>query len=137
MNPQQTQSYDIPLHDIKPIVDVEEYSLYYLLGVSIFATALVLGLAYLIYVWFKRRNAYNKRKEHYRLLRELDLSDTKHSAYAVTLFGATFSHDSARHEEMYGNLVARLEEYKYKKDVHEFDGEVIGYIKLYEEMIDV
>ena len=137
MKATQTQSYDIPLHDIKPIVEVQEYSLYYFLGLSLLAVLLISGIAYLIYLWFKRRNTFNIRKEHLRLLNSLDLSDTKRSAYAITTFGATFKDDSPRHQEMYSNLVSRLEVYKYKKDVDEFDSEVIGYIRLYEGMIDV
>ncbi|MCK4974948.1 MAG: hypothetical protein KAR81_06815 [Sulfurimonas sp.] len=137
MKAQQTQSYDIPLHDIKPIVDVQEYSLYYFLGISFLGVILFLGIAYLIYMWFKRRNAFNIRKEHLKLLNSLDLSDTKQSAYAITMFGATFKDDSPRHQEMYENITNRLELYKYKKEVKEFDSEVIGYIKLYEGMIDV
>ncbi len=137
MQAAQTQSYDIPLHDIKPIVDVQEYSFYYFLGASTVALLLVCAVAYLIYLWIKRRNAFNLRKEHLRLLGSLDLSDTKRSAYAVTMYGATFKDDSPRHQEMYANLTSRLEAYKYKKDVQEFDSEVIGYIKLYEGMIDV
>ena len=133
----QTQSYDIPLHDIKPIVDVQEYSLYYFLGISFLGVILFLGIAYLIYKWFVKRNAFNIRKEHLKLLNSLDLSDTKQSAYAITMFGATFKDDSPRHQEMYENITNRLELYKYKKEVKEFDSEVIGYIKLYEGMIDV
>ena len=137
MKAQQTQSYDIPLHDIKPIVDVQEYSVYYFSGLSFLIILLTCGVAYLIYMWFKRRNAFNIRKEHLKLLNSLDLSDTKQSAYAITMFGATFKDDSPRHQEMYENITSRLELYKYKKEVKEFDSEVVGYIKLYEGMIDV
>lgn len=137
MKAQQTQSYDIPLHDIKPIVDVQEYSLYYFLSISFLGIILFLGIAYLIYKWFIKRNAFNIRKEHLKLLNSLDLSDTKQSAYAISMFGATFKDDSPRHQEMYANLTNRLEVYKYKKDVDEFDSEVLDYIKLYEGMIDV
>ncbi|MCF6309155.1 MAG: hypothetical protein L3J19_01565 [Sulfurimonas sp.] len=133
----QTQSYDIPLHDIKPIVDVQEYSLYYFLGVSIFVLLLTCAIAYIVYLWFKRRNAFNIRKEHFKLLNSLDLTDTKQSAYAITIFGATFKDDSPRHQEMFANIINRLDMYKYKKEVKEFDSEVVGYIKLYEDMIDV
>ncbi|EDZ61575.1 hypothetical protein SMGD1_2157 [Sulfurimonas gotlandica GD1] len=38
---------------------------------------------------------------------------------------------------MYDNLVQRLESYKYKKQVDEFDSEVKGYIEVYKGMIDV
>jgi hypothetical protein len=133
----QTQSYDIQLHDIKPIVDVGEYSLYYFLGVSIFVILLTCAVAYLIYKWLAKRNAFNIRKEHFKLLNSLDLTDTKQSAYAITLFGTTFKDDSPRHQEMFANITNRLDMYKYKKEVKKFDSEVIGYIKLYEGMIDV
>jgi hypothetical protein len=54
----------------------------------------------------------------------------------ITSLGATFKDDSPRHKEMYENLTNRLEEYKYKKEVESFSGEVLGYIELYKEMID-
>lgn len=133
----QVQSYDIPLHDIKPIIEVEEYSLYYFLGVVFISTLFILAVAYLIYMWLRKRNRYNKRKEHLKLLNTLDLNDTKNSAYALTLYGITFRDDSLRHKEMYDNLVARLEGYKYKKEVSSFDAEVLGYIELYRGMVDV
>ena len=121
MEAQQTQSYDIPLHDIKPIVDVQEYSLYYFLGVSAFVLLLTCGILYLIYLWFKRRNAFNIRKEHLKLLNSLDISDTKNSAYAITMLGATFKDDSPRHQEMYTNITDRLDMYKYKKSVYRYN----------------
>lgn len=133
----QEQSYDIPLHDIKPIVEVQEYSLYYFLGATLLALILVLGAVYIIYMLLQKRNRFNVRKEHFKLLDSLDLSDAKRSAYDITLYGATFKNDSPRHQEMYENLINRLEIYKYKKDVEAYDGEIIGYIELYKGMIDV
>jgi hypothetical protein len=130
------QSYDIPLHDIKPIVEIAEYSLYYFLGISFIVAVLILGALYLIYRWLKKRDRYNKRADHLKILNSLDLTMTKESAYALTLYGATFRDDTPRHKEMYENLMRRLEEYKYKKEVSLFDGEVIGYIELYKGMID-
>ncbi|MDD5373634.1 MAG: hypothetical protein PHO62_09460 [Sulfurimonas sp.] len=131
------QSYDIPLHDIKPIVRIEEYSLYYFLGISLFAVVLVLLLSYLLFSWLKKRNRYNKRREHFESLKTLDLKRTKESAYDITFYGATFKNDSLRHKESYDNLVGRLERYKYKKEVEGYDDETLGYIELYKGMIDV
>ncbi len=131
------QNYDIPLHDIKPIIEVQEYSLYYLLGLVALGIFLLLGGLFLFYKWYKMRNAFNIRKEHLRLINEIDLSDTKAAAYAFTFYGLTFKDDSPRHTEMYRNLTQRLDEHKYKKDVDSFDNEVLGYIELYKEMLDV
>jgi len=137
MKARQEQSYDIPLHDIKPIVDVNEYSFYYFLGLTFVIVLLLLAISYLIYKWLKHRNAYNIKKDHYQLINSLDINDTKNCAYAITTYGATFKDDSPRHEEMYNNLTQRLEVYKYKKEVDAFDSETIGYIELYKGMLDV
>jgi hypothetical protein len=130
-------NYDIPLHDIKPLLEVQEYSLYYFIVVSVVALVIFLGLLYLVLRWLKMRNAFNIRKEHYKLLNNIDFSDAKRSAYDVTFYGATFKDDSPRHNEMYKNLTQRLEQYKYKKDVEEMEDEVKSYIDLYKGMIDV
>lgn len=131
------QSFDIPLHDIKNIVDVEEFSLYYLSGVSFFILLLLIVAAYFLYMWLKKKEKFNQRKEDYKALHVVDLSETKKSAYAITSYGATFKDDSPQHLEMYLNLTSRLEVYKYKKEVGAYDDETIGYIELYKGMIDV
>jgi len=131
------QNYDIPLHDIKPLLEVQEYSLYYLLGVSALAAFVVGAVVYLLIKWFKNRNKFNIRKEHYRLLNAVSFSDAKRAAYDITFYGSSFSDDSPRHNEMYKNLLSRLEPYKYKKSVDSIDSEALAYIDLYRGMIDV
>ena len=133
MQPSQT----IQLHNIKPIVEVDEYSFYYLLGFSALALLLLAGLIYLFVKWYKTKNRYNKRKDYLKKLKKLDLKDAKKSAYAITFYGGVFKDDSPRHTEMFKNLTKRLEKYKYKKDVEKLDKETLGYIELYKEMIDV
>ncbi len=129
--------YDVPIHDIKGIVEVQEYSLYYLLGTLVFTLILFGAVAYLLYKYIQKRNAYNQRKEHYKLLQEINLQDTKKAAYAITHYGYIFKDDGERHAGMYANIVERLEQYKYKKNVDAFDEETLGYIELYKGMIDV
>lgn len=134
--PDVKQTYDIPLHDIKPLLEVQEYSLYYLVGLTLIALFLLASVVYFIYKWFRNRNKFNLRKEHLKLLNEIDVNDTKNAAYQITTYGYTFKDDSPRHTEMYKNLTQRLDAYKYKKNVEKFDGEVEGYIELYKGMID-
>ncbi|DAB30024.1 MAG TPA: hypothetical protein CFH84_06315 [Sulfurimonas sp. UBA12504] len=131
------QEYDIPLHDIKPILEVQEYSLYYFVALSILIIFLLLAFGYILYKHFKTKQRLNLRAEHYNLLKTVDLSDTKNAAYGITLYGLTFRDDSPRHTEMYQNIVTRLQEYKYKKSVAAFESEVLGYIDVYKGMIDV
>ena len=131
------KSFDIPLHDIKPLVEVQEYSFYYFLSTSFLALCLVLGAAYLIYRYIKKRNAYNIRRENIKSIKALNLKDTKKAAYGISFYGELFKDDSPRHREVFKNLTERLEPYKYKKVVESFDKETLEYIKLYREMLDV
>jgi hypothetical protein len=131
------QSYDIPIHDIKNIVEVQEYSFYYFVAICVVSAVVALGLLYVLYRYLKNRNVYNKRKEHFKILDAQDLRDTKKAAYVITLYGATFKDDGERQKGMYKNLTERLEKYKYKKEVEPFDDETKSYIELYKGMIDV
>ena len=128
---------EIKLHDIKSIVDVEEYSLYYLLGVVFLTIVLVSTISYMLYLWYKKRNAFNIRKEHFKFMSELSFTNTKESAYAMTLYGATFKNDTPEHNRIYENLLKRLQEYKYKKDVKDFDEKTLKEFNLYREICNV
>ena len=127
----------IHLHDIKPLLEIQEYSLYYLLGVSLLVLLLACGIGYLLYRYIKNKNRFNLKKEHLKALNSIDFNDAKRAAYDVTFYGASFKDDSQRHKEMYENLVSRLGEYKYKKDVNPIDEETLGYLELYRGMCDV
>lgn len=131
------KTYDVPLNDIKTIVEVNEYSFYYFMGLSIVTLLVFGGLLYLVYKWLQKRNAYNQRKEHLELLNSIDLNDTKNAAYSISKYGVTFANDGERQSGMYKNISARLEQFKYKKDVDSFDKETLAYVELYKGMIDV
>lgn len=130
------QSKEIPIHDIKPLLEVEDYSIYYFLGLVGVALFLALGAAYLFYKWFRGRKIINVRKEHKKLLDSIDLSYPKKAAYEITLYGSTFKDDGHRQSEMFNNLTDRLQEYKYKKTVQDIDKETRSYFELYKEMCD-
>ncbi len=130
-------TYDIPLHDIKPLIEIEEYSLYYFVVIVAVISVIVLALAYLLYKYFKEKKRYNKRKEHLELLGDLDFNDTKQTAYALTFYGATFQNDTPRHLKHFELMVEKLEKYKYKKSVDAFDEDTLQQINIYKEMLDV
>lgn len=131
------QNYEIVIHDIKPLVEIQDYSLYYLISISALIFIFVGGIAFIIYKWFHKKDEYNIRKEHVALMNKVDMSDTKSTAYTMSIYGATFKDDTPRHNEIYKNMRKKLNNYKYKKSVDKFDSEVIGYIELYRDMIDV
>ena len=131
------KAVDIPLHDIKGLVEVPDYSLYYFIAVVGVGIVLVVLVLYLLLRYLKQRKKHNIRKEHLEAIRAIDMENTKQAAYDLTRFGLTFRNDSPRHEKHYELMVHHLEPFKYKKEVGEFDSETLRHIHNYEEMLDV
>ncbi len=129
------RSPDIPLHDIAPLAEVSDYSLYYFLGLLLVASALI---AAIVLWWIKRRRnrCPDPRKTALERLRTVDLSDPKTAAYAISEIGRIFAADNERTRKAYENLFERLERYKYAPRVDAIDEETIGYYRLYLEIID-
>ena len=134
---QNLKQNEIPLHDIKPLIEIHEYSMYYFIGVCIVGTLIILGFIYLAYKWYKNKKRFNKRAEYYKLLNTIDYSNPKKAAYDLTLYGALFQDDSERHQKAYENMLEKLQKYKYKKNVEKFDADTIHYVDLFKGMIDV
>ena len=132
MNPDE-----IKIRDIKPLLEVPDSSLYFFIALLIVSLVLLGGVSYLAIKWYKAKKRLNLRREIYQKLLHVDLSDPKKAAYEITKYGLFFKNDSPRNEEMYYNLIARLERYKYKKDVTPFEYEERSYLELYKGMIDV
>ena len=130
-------SYDIPLHDIKPLMEVPDSSFTLLIILTGVIALLLLGAIFLLYRFMRDRKTVNLRKVNYKLLNAIDFSDPKKAAYNITEYGRLFANDSERLREAYNNLVARLEAYKYRKAVETIDAESMSYYKIYLEMIDV
>lgn len=128
---------EIQIHDIKPLLEIHEYSLYYFIAILVVATLLLSGALYLLYKWYRNKNRYNIRAEHYKLLNNVEYSNPKKAAYEITLYGATFKDDSERHQKAYENMLERLEKYKYKKEVDFFDDDTYHFIELFQGLIDV
>jgi len=130
-------SVDIPLHDIKPLVEIHEYSLAVLGILSIASVFTTIALVYLLWNYFKSRKKVNIRLECFKALKNIDLSKPKEAAYLITKYGRCFANDSVRIKEAFENLVLRLEPYKYKKEVEEIDREAASFYRIYIGMIDV
>ncbi len=133
----QQQSFDIQLHDIKPLVEVPDNSFILFMILLVLATLFVAGLAYLLFIYFRRRKKNNHRKNAFRALSNVNFKDAKQAAYAITKYGYIFADDTPRNKEVYENLINRLAPYKYKKAVDDIDAECKSYHKIYVEMIDV
>jgi len=115
------------LRDIKGIVEVTDYSFYYLLLI----VAVALFLLFLAAVWIYRRKSMHKmpqkRAEALRQLKKIDFTDTKQCVYDFT----RLAHYAAteRLGAQLDAILKDLERYKFKKEVPKIDKEVVKKMK--------
>jgi hypothetical protein len=130
-------SPDIPLHDIKPLVEISDHSFIFFVALIIVGAVLAAALGYLLWRFWRQRHQVNLRQKCFEALAAIDLGNPKQAAYAITKHGLCFAEDSPRLREAYDNLVSRLASYKYKKVVGSIDEETISYYQIFVGMIDV
>lgn len=130
-------AYDIPLHDIKPLVGIEDYSLYYFIATVSASIVVVFFIIYYLFKWIKKRKKFNIRLKHKEHLEGIDFQSSKDAAYKITMYAHTFKDDSEILQNAYEKLVEQLEKYKYKKDVDKFDEETIKLIDSYKSLVHV
>ena len=127
---------DIPLHDIKPLIEIHDYTPYYFLSAAAVVAVLLLLVLYLLIRRYLEARRQNRRRERLKALNAIDLDDAKAAAYAITRLGRSFAGDSPRLYEVYENLTRRLEPYKFRKRVPSIDEETRAYFRIYLGMID-
>lgn len=127
-------SMDIPIHDIMPLVEVPDMSIYWFGALIVFAVIIFISGLIGVLKW-KRRQKKSQRQLHYEALQAIDLKNPKRSAYTITKEGYFFAHDTEQTAEAYQNLLTRLEPYKYAPKVPKIDEETLKYYYLYLEMV--
>jgi hypothetical protein len=129
-------SINIPLHDIMPLVEVPDTSIYWF-GALVVVVLVVLASGVIWFLKWKRAKKITQRQLHYMALQKINLKNPKQSAYTISKEGYFFAHDNERTLGVYQNLFKRLEPYKYAPTVNKIDEETLGYYHLYLGIIDV
>ena len=78
---------DIPLHDIKPLVEVPDNSFIFLLVTSLIVLLVVIGLVVWIVNFYKQKKQVNLRKIHLDKIHNIDISHAKEAAYEISHYG--------------------------------------------------
>ncbi len=113
---------EIEIHDIKQLVDIPDFSLYIYLTLWILGVILFCIIVFLLFKYFKYRKK-DKRKQYYKILKEIDLDDSKNSAYLITKYTRLLA-ISERDKKLSTELIEELESFKYKKEVAPLNDEV-------------
>jgi len=126
---------ELEIRDIKPLVEIPDYSFY--LFLFVISLALAVLVASIIFIVKRLKSKKQDLKKLYlQKLKDLDLSDTKNSAYLITEYGKYLA-TNERAVEIYNNLLDKLSSYKYRKDVPSFDKEIEEELKLFIEVANV
>ena len=115
------------LHDIKGIVEVTDYSLYYLLGVVLLGAIVLIIMARLLYKYLTTKDTLTQKKVAMDLLDKFEFGDAKESVYEFSHLAQYAVNDTQRRE--LEELLAELEVYKFKKEVRELDAELKAKMK--------
>jgi hypothetical protein len=111
----------IKINDIKTIVQIPDYSIFYLFAIIIFFSILVIYLFIKIYKYYFNQSKKN-RKKYFMELEKIDLSDTKKASYLITKYSRLLVNNE-ENKYLFEKLNLYLEEFKYKKNVSSYDDE--------------
>lgn len=127
---------DIPLHDIKPLVEVPDNSLTVLIIIaSVILSLILVSLVLWLYTKYKKTKEVNLRKVYLKKIHEVDVSNAKQAAYEISEY-ARFIAKSDKEISLLESLDERLSQYKYKKSVEALDKETLGHFHVFLEVVD-
>ena len=115
------------LHDIKGIVEVTDYSFYYLLATVGVSVMVLIVIGVMLYKYLTKKDMLTQKKVAMDLLEKFEFGDTKESVYEFSHLAQYAVNDTQRRE--LEELLAELELYKFKKEVPELDEELKAKMK--------
>jgi len=127
---------DIPLHDIKPLVEVPDNSLSILIIIaSVILVLILIALGFWLYTKFKKAKAVNLKRVYLKKIHEVDTSNAKQAAYEISEY-ARYIVNTEKEKALLNSLDERLSQYKYKKTVEALDKETLGHFHVFLEVLD-
>jgi ABC-type nickel/cobalt efflux system permease component RcnA len=124
------------LHDIKPPVEIADGSLYLYWGLIVLGLIMVLVGLYWLYRTLRGMRRTHRRREYLAALKQIDWRDPKQSAYLATRYGRLILGDEERLDELYRQMVAELEAYKYRKEVDPLNSKTKTQFELFVKACD-
>jgi len=106
---------ELKIHDIKQLVDIPDLSLYLYMLLWIIGSLLFFILIFILIKLILNRKK-SKKKSYYKILKNIDLKDSKKAAYDITKYARLIS-QSDREKKLCAELIEQLENYKYKQNV--------------------
>jgi len=126
----------IKIHDIKPIVKIPDYSIFFYYTIIAMLFLFFCLFIYYLYKFFKPKNKTQEMK-WYEILSNLDFNDTKNTAYKITKYGTYLATDE-RQKRLIEELTNELSNYKYKKEIqNSFSSNIKTKFSIFMDTLDV
>ena len=128
---------NIQIKDIKPPIQISDWSQYILWGLLILAIIiLIIGIWFLI-KYIKANKKVDPKELWLEELHNIDWSDPKSASYKITKYGRLLAQDDDRRKRIFEHLLPLLEKYKYRKKVdYRADEEVKREFELFRRVCD-
>jgi len=121
------------LRDIKPLVEIDDYSVYLYWALWLLGLAVVGIIIYWSIRKYMTLKKVNLEKLNLEKMDEIDWSDSKRAAYEATEYGRFLANDERR-EGLYQDVVLALEKYKYQESVPNMDAKDMAVFELYKRV---
>ncbi len=126
---------EIKIYDIKELSFITDFSFYIYILLWVLGLLVFFILIFLLFKKFFNREK-NQRKIYYKILKEINLEDTKNSAYIITKYVRLLVSND-REKRLSKELIEALEPYKYKKSVEPFNKNIKITFERFMDSVDV
>ncbi len=123
------------LRDIKPLLEIPDYSYYLFLGGAFLLLFLALLALFFLVKKMWRERSVDLKQRYFQALKNVDWENAKKASYQVTFLARKLCEDD-RSKEIFSQLLPMMEPYKYKKKVPSVDIETLKQYNLLVHVID-
>ena len=126
----------IKIHDIKPIVEIPDFSLYLYYGLILLVIIMICLLIYGLYKFLKPK-VKTQEMYWYEELQKLDFNNIKQTAYDISKYGRYLAKEE-RQIRLIDELTDELSSFKYKKEIpSELTQEIKNKFRIFMDTLDV
>ena len=123
------------LNDIKELEKIPDNSIFIFSFLIFLAILILTTLIFFLIKFFKNRKK-SPRKIYFEILKNIDFSDSKKSAYVITKYSRLIT-TNEREKKLANELIEVLEKYKYKKNVEKIDDTIKAKFLVFMDSLDV
>ncbi len=126
----------LKIHDIKPIVEIPDFTIYIYYGLICLGIVVISMVGYTIFKIFKVKKI-SSEKEYYNILQTINFDDSKQSSYLISKYGRLLA-KTPREIQLINDIHLNLEQYKYKKNTDDtIRTDIQSQLTIFMDTIDV